>query len=87
MAAFVPPTRTRPASITARVPLKKVPCPCCTGPAADARPEDWYHERYLVQAVQMPLKPKGVMEWQCIVCKNTRKVTPAKAMTFILTNF
>lgn len=86
MAAFVPPTRTRPASIKASKAVNKVPCPCCTGPAADARPEDWYHERGLVRPVQMPLRSKGVMEWQCILCKNTRKVTPAKAMTFILTN-
>lgn len=62
-----------------------VPCPCCTGPAADARPEEWYHERHLVKPVQMMLKPKGVKEWQCILCKNKRQVTPAKAMTFILT--
>lgn len=30
-------------------------------------------------------KRKGTMEWQCILCRNKREVTPAKAMTFILT--
>lgn len=33
----------------------------------------------------MPNKPKGTMEWQCILCKNKRQVSPVKAMTFILT--
>lgn len=65
--------------------LKLVPCPCCSTPASKLRPEEWYHDRKLVRPVQMAGKRKGTMEWQCILCRNKREVTPAKAMTFILT--
>lgn len=65
-----------------------VPCPCCTGPAADAREEDWYFDRNLIRVASAgpyDPEPAGTIVWQCRICQNRRKVTPAKAMTFILT--
>ncbi len=63
---------------------KLVPCPCCRGPVADARPEQWYFDLNLVKAVQMANKPKGTKEWQCRLCKNKRVVRPDRAVTFVL---
>ena len=81
-ADFTPAVRPVPASI------KLVACPCCSTMQSRATVEDWYFEKKLVRAAlagPYDPEPAGTKVWQCVICKNRRKVTPAKAMTFILT--
>ena len=69
--------------------IKLVACPCCSTRESKKRPEDWYFDNDLVRqsvAGRYDPEPAGTAVWQCVLCKNRRKVTPAKAMTFILTH-